>query len=232
MTIANGNNPSLASKSIAVCDTQPVTTEGIRTLLGSNSDLGFQESSDSPERAVELMKQHTPDVLLIDKAFGLQAILECLHDCRAASPDTGVVIWGVSMTEGEALRFLRAGARGILNKTASVAVVLACLRTVAEGRNWMEDAVLRSFSRSGRYPRSELTARERQVLDLVEQGFGNKEIAHRLGISSGTVKIHLQHIFEKTGVHDRYGLLDPGLKGRPRHVSAPEPRARTAAMRR
>jgi len=59
-----------------------------------------------------------------------------------------------------------------------------------------------------------LTAREQQVLELVEQGFKNKEIATDLGIRPGTVKIHLKHIFEKTGVRGRYGLALSGLKDR------------------
>ncbi len=70
----------------------------------------------------------------------------------------------------------------------------------------MEDCVFRDSARADRYPRSELTAREQQVLELVEQGFKNKEIAQDLGIRPGTVKIHLKHIFEKTGVRGRYGL--------------------------
>jgi two-component system nitrate/nitrite response regulator NarL len=220
---------SARTRSIAVCDTQPVTAEGIRTLLGTNPDLGFQESSESLGRAIELMRQHTPDVLLLDKAFGIQAILECLNDSRIASPETGVVVWGVSVTEAEALRFLQAGARGILKKTASVSVVLACLRTVAEGRSWMEDSVFRDSSRSDRYPRSELTAREQQVLELVEQGFKNKEIAQDLGIRPGTVKIHLKHIFEKTGVRGRYGLALSGLKERGL-VSIPVPASAPALV--
>lgn len=204
MTESNGIDHSTATRSIAVCDTQPVRAEGIRILLGSSPDLGFQECSDSLGRALELMKQHTPDVLLIDEAFGIQAILECLNDSRVASPDTGVVIWSVSMTEAEALRFLQAGARGILNKTASLPLVLACLRTVAEGRSWI-------FRDSGwdRHARSGLTDREQQVLELVEQGYKNKEIAQDLGIRPGTVKIHMQHIFEKTGARNRHGLASP-----------------------
>ena len=124
------------------------------------------------------------------------------------------MIWGVSVSEAEALRFLQAGARGILRKTAEVQVVLACLRTVAAGRSWMEDCMFRESARSPRYPRSELTSREQQVLELVEQGLRNKEIAHELGIRPGTVKIHLKHIFEKTGVRGRYGLALSGLKDR------------------
>jgi two-component system, NarL family, nitrate/nitrite response regulator NarL len=116
------------------------------------------------------------------------------------------------MTEAEALRLLQAGARGIIRKTSDLASILACLRTVAAGRSWMEDCVFRDSIRPDHYPRSELTPREQQVLELVEQGSKNKEIALELGIRPGTVKIHLKHIFEKTGVRGRYGLAINGLK--------------------
>ena len=116
------------------------------------------------------------------------------------------------MTEAEALRLLQAGARGIVRKTAEIASLLACLRTVASGRSWMEDCVFRDSLRPDRHARSELTPREHQVLELVEQGSKNKEIALELGIRPGTVKIHLKHIFEKTGVRGRYGLAINGLR--------------------
>lgn len=201
-------------KTVAICDTQPVTSEGIRTLLNSSADLRFQHSLDSLGRALDLVQRQAPDVLIIDKAFGIQAILDWLNQAGGAVSRTGVVIWGVSVTEAEALRFLQAGARGILRKTAGTPMVVACLRTVADGRSWMEDSVFRDSARSDRYPRSELTSREQQVLELVEQGFKNKEIASELGIRPGTVKIHLKHIFEKTGVRGRYGLALNSLKDR------------------
>jgi DNA-binding NarL/FixJ family response regulator len=204
-------------RSVTICDTQPVTAEGVRTLLTGVADLKFLETTDSLKQAAELVRREDPDVLILDKAFGIQAILDWLNELRqqaGGAPRTGFVIWGVSVTEAEALRFLQAGARGILRKTAGVQAVLACLRTVAQGRSWMEDCVFRDSSRSDRYPRSELTAREQQVLELVEQGFKNKEIAQELGIRPGTVKIHLKHIFEKTGVRGRYGLALSGLKDR------------------
>ena len=78
----------------------------------------------------------------------------------------------------------------------------------------MEDAVFRETVRPDRYPRSELTPREHQVMELVEQGLKNKEIGRELGIRPGTVKIHLKHSFEKTGVRGRYGLALSGLKER------------------
>lgn len=207
---------------VAVCDTQPVTAEGIRTLLADAEDLRFALSCDSLKLAMEWAKgtapeMNAPDVLVLDKAFGIQAILDWLMEWKGSSAfrsELGIVIWGVSITEAEALRFLQSGARGILRKTAGVSSVISCLRAVASGRSWMEDCVFRDSSRSERYPRSELTSREQQVLELVEQGFKNKEIANELGIRPGTVKIHLKHIFEKTGVRGRYGLALSGLRER------------------
>jgi two-component system nitrate/nitrite response regulator NarL len=216
-----GNTGAEHTKTIAVCETQPVTAEGLRTLLQGSSDLRFSQAIDSLGQASMLLRQSPPDVLLIDKSFGIQVILEWLSDERLSDNDgaparraPGIVIWGVSVTESEALRFLQAGARGILRKTAGLTTVLACLRSVAAGRSWMEDCVFRDPGRAENYPRSELTAREQQVLELVEQGCKNKEIAVELGIRPGTVKIHLKHIFEKTGVRGRYGLALNGWRDR------------------
>jgi DNA-binding NarL/FixJ family response regulator len=214
----NDGRPYQDVRTVSICDTQPVTAEGIRTLLIDCPDLKFEQATDSLSRATEMLRESPPSVVVVDKAFGIQTILEWLMELRTADLDlstrTGIVIWGVSVTEAEALRFLQAGARGILRKTATISMLLACLRSVAAGRTWMEDCVFRDSGRSERYPRSELTAREQQVLELVEQGFKNKDIAVDLGIRPGTVKIHLKHIFEKTGVRGRYGLALSGLKER------------------
>ena len=125
---------------------------------------------------------------------------------RGQYHSTELVLWGVSITEAEALRFLQAGAKGIVRKTSDPEVLMACLKSVASGSSWMADSVFRETARMDRYARSELTPREHQVMELVEHGLKNKEIARELGIRPGTVKIHLKHIFEKTGVRGRYGL--------------------------
>src|SRR6185369_2437403 len=218
LAAATGTGPApISVKSVAICDTQPVTAQGVRNLLSGIPDLTFLIAPESLQEAAEAIRLQDPDVMILDKGFGIQAILDWLTQIHAkdgAPLRTGIVVWGVSVTEAEALRFLQAGARGILRKSAGVQAVVACLRAVAAGRSWMEDCVFRDSSRSERYPRSELTAREQQVLELVEQGFKNKEIAGELGIRPGTVKIHLKHIFEKTGVRGRYGLALNSLKDR------------------
>jgi DNA-binding NarL/FixJ family response regulator len=199
-------------KKVAVCDTQPITAQGLRNLLATSADLEFLETLPSLEAATVFVHAKSPDIVVVDKGFGMRAVLDWIHDLKLSDATPAVAVWGVSMTEAEALRLLQAGARGIVRKTADLGSLLACLTTVASGRSWMEDCVFRDSVRQTGYPRSELTAREHQVLELVEQGFKNKEIALELGIRPGTVKIHLKHIFEKTGVRGRYGLAISGLQ--------------------
>lgn len=202
-------------KHVAVCDTQPITAEGLRTLISASPDLEFEKSLESLSSATKFVHMESADVIILDKGFGMRAILDWIHELKLNEASPAVVVWGVSMTEAEALRLLQAGARGIVRKTAELATLLGCLGSVAAGKTWMEDSVFRESSRQGDgYPRSDLTAREQQVLELVEQGFKNKEIALELGIRPGTVKIHLKHIFEKTGVRGRYGLAISGLRDR------------------
>jgi len=183
-------------------------------LLGSCPDLEFCEVVDSLDSAASMLRRHPVDILIVDKGLGMHSVLDWLNQLKMSEKSPAIVVWGVSVTEAEALRFLQVGARGIVRKTADLNTLLTCLRTVASGRSWMEDSVFRDSIRAERYPRSELTPREQQVLELVEQGCKNKEIALELGIRPGTVKIHLKHIFEKTGVRGRYGLAISGLKER------------------
>jgi DNA-binding NarL/FixJ family response regulator len=201
-------------KIVAVCDTQPITTEGLKAMLRDCPEFRFLQAVHLPAAAMEMILHQQPDVLVLDKGFGVQAVLDWLAHLKSIPLAPAIIIWGVSMTEAEALRFLQAGARGIVRKTADLQTLLACLRTVAAGKSWMENSMFRESMRPERYPRSELTPREQQVMALVEQGFKNRQIAVELGIRPGTVKIHLKHIFEKTGVHGRYGLALTGLQDR------------------
>jgi DNA-binding NarL/FixJ family response regulator len=197
-------------KTVVVCDTQPITAEGMRTLLDAAGDLEFRASLNSLEAATQLVSFQPPDVVIVDKGFGMRTVLNWIHDLRFSDASPAVTVWGVSMTEAEAVRLLRAGAKGIVRKTADVESILSCVRTVAAGQNCM----FRDSACQERYRRPGLTPREHQVLELVEQGFKNREIAHELGIQLGTVKIHLKHIFEKTGERCRYGLAINVLKER------------------
>jgi DNA-binding NarL/FixJ family response regulator len=203
-------------KTVAVCETQPLTAEGMRALLAASSDLEFLARLDSLPGALDLVRQKTPAVLILDKAFGAQSVLECLEALRALGAGTAPVVWGISITEAEALRFVQAGAKGVIRKSADAETVVSCLRSVARGDAWMEPGLFHPRWGAPRAAGPELTPRERQILELVALGLKNREIANELGIRPGTVKVHLKHIFEKTGVRGRFGLAVTGMEtGKP-----------------
>lgn len=201
-----------AIKTVAVCESQPITVEGLRAVLSPCPDLQLTGAVTSLLSGMEMLRNHPPSVVIIDKAFGLQAVMEAIAKIGLSARGTAAIVWGVSMNESEALRIVQGGAKGVIRKTTDVNSLLTCIRSVASGSTWMEDCIFHQTERTPRYTRSNLTPREQQVVELVEQGMKNKEIARSLGIRPGTVKIHLKHIFEKTGVRGRYGLALSGLR--------------------
>lgn len=191
---------------IALCETQPATAEGLRSLIERADGLCCAWAAPHLPLAIQLARQCRVDVLLLDKHFGQNLVLRAIQDLSRDCPETAVVVWGAALAEAEALRFLQAGARGLLRKTASLATIEQCLRTAARGGVWVDDNVVAAAPERQERGLSQLTPRENQVLELVSQGLRNREIAAALGIRPGTVKIHLKHIFEKTGIHGRYSL--------------------------
>ncbi|MBZ5729212.1 MAG: response regulator transcription factor [Acidobacteriia bacterium] len=197
---------------VAICDSEPIAIEGLRSLLESADTLRLVAAESSLEDGMDAARELQPSILIVDKAFGIHAVMDYLTTLRAAASPMAAIVWGASLSETEALRFLQAGATGVVRKTASLDALLRCIHTVASGTTWMQEEMLGDTGRPLRSPRTALTARELQVMELVERGMRNKDIAASLGIRTGTVKIHLKHIFEKTGIHGRYGLALSGLK--------------------
>ena len=199
-------------KSVAVCDTEPIAIEGLRSLLESAEGMRVVAGETSLTEGIAAVEEYRPTILVVDKAFGVPAVLDWLKSLQGASFRTAVVIWSRLISESEALRFLQAGAAGVVRKTATLETLLSCLETVISGATWMEEQMIACRDAAAHYLRSPLTARELQVMELVERGLRNKDIGTELGIRTGTVKIHLKHIFEKTGVRGRYGLALSGLR--------------------
>jgi two-component system nitrate/nitrite response regulator NarL len=209
------------AKTVTVCDAEPIVIEGVRSILSSQSYLMLIGSETCLSSGLDMVRHLKPSIVIVDKAFGLQALLDWIPKSSISSQATAVVVWGASMQGAEAVRFMQAGARGVIRKVADLDSTIECLTAVAEGKTWLEQSLLRDSDRLPRRGRSNLTVREQEVLDLVEQGMKNKDIAGQLGIRPGTVKIHLKHIFEKTGIHGRYGLALKGLKEKGVIAAAP-----------
>ena len=204
----------VAALPVAVCESQPLVVEGLRATLNKAHFFELTHGVHTLEDAARVVIATSPRIMIVDKSLGGPAVLEWVARMSEVCPATAIVVWGASVTESEALRYLKMGAKGIIRKTADVGAMFTCLENVSQGSTWMEDTLFREAPRTERPNRTDLTAREQQVLELVEQGLRNKEIARELGIRPGTVKIHLKHIFEKTGVHGRYGLALSGIRDR------------------
>ena len=199
----------MASISVFACEAQPVAIEGLRRVLSDCDDLVLTGSVSKITDAVEAISSLRPDVALVDLSAGLAPAIRLVTSVKTASIPTHVVLWVVDLPEMEAFRALQMGVRGILRKTLPVTKLVECLREVGSGKIWMDDSehVAQFIQRK---EASRLTPREKEVVRLICQGMKNKQIAESLHITQGTVKVHLMHIFEKTGLKDRLALAVHG----------------------
>jgi len=180
-------------------------------VLADSEDLEFAGAVSKIGDAFDALKQVRPDVALVDLSGGLTSALRLVASLKSIPAMPHAVLWVVELPEFEAFRALQLGVHGIVRKTRPVAKLIECLREVAAGKIWMEDSDnVTEFLQ--RQESSRLTAREKQVVQLVCRGMKNKEIASTLQITPGTVKVHLMHIFEKTGLKDRLALAVHGRK--------------------
>jgi two-component system, NarL family, nitrate/nitrite response regulator NarL len=198
---------------VFACESQPIVLEGLAKILGESEDLQYAGSAANLAEARELLRLRRPDVILIDQSAGLKVVFQFISDVKSTWAHCQPVLWVNDLAEIDCFRALQLGARGILKKTLPVPSVLECLRSVARGNVWIEsslsDHVMGSLERRST-PR--LTPREKEIVHHVCAGMKNKEIAEALAITPGTVKVHLMHIFEKTGVKDRFELAVHGRR--------------------
>lgn len=198
----------LGSISVLVCEPQPIVIEGLHKVFSEANDLALAGAVSRPVDAMEAIQRTQPKIILIDGTSGLTGALRLIGQVKSSSA-TQPVLWVVDLPETEALRALQLGARGIVKKTMPVTTLLECLRAVAAGQIWMQESEqVADFLQ--RKEASRLTPREKEVVRLVCRGLRNKQIAEHLHITPGTVKVHLMHIFEKTGVKDRLALAVHG----------------------
>jgi len=198
--------------SVCLCDPQPVVHRGLEAMLAGSTRFEFRGVCKTLEEARGLADREKPDVLILDRSFGMHAVLETVTRLRAEAKSVRIILWAATVSDVECFRALQAGARGILRKTVDAETLEECLVAVTENELWTE--TLHNLREATlEHPRSRpLTPREQEVANLVAKGMKNREIAESLGIATGTVKIHLMHIFEKTGIRDRFELALQGLR--------------------
>ena len=101
-------------KTVVICDTQPIAIEGLRALMTQNHDLAMAGEATSLMAGMELVRNLSPSILIVDKGFGLQPVMDWIANLRSSDRRTAVVVWGNSLNEAEALRMVQAGTQGVI----------------------------------------------------------------------------------------------------------------------
>jgi DNA-binding NarL/FixJ family response regulator len=191
-------------------DDHSLVRKGIASILGNEPDIELVAEAANGREAVELFRQHRPDVTLMDLRMpemdGIAAAREILREF----PDAKVIALTSYDGDQEIFRALEAGVKGYLLKEMVHTEVLRAIRVVQSGKRLMPPEVAERLSEY--FPQSTLSPREVEVLTLVARGLSNKEIAQQLGTASGTIKIHVQNILGKLGASDRTHAVTIALR--------------------
>jgi len=198
---------------VFACEAQPIVLEGLARVLAQDGEFEYLGAAGNLAEAMDAVREREPDVVLVDQSAGLKQTFQFISDAKSTRPRCYPILWVNELAEIDCFRALQLGARGILKKSAAIAAMRTCLRAVSQGEVWIENSLAgRSVSPLERRSAARLTPREKDIVQQVCGGLKNKEIAEALAITAGTVKVHLMHIFEKTGVKDRFELAVQGRR--------------------
>ncbi len=195
---------------VLITDDHTLVRQGIRALLAAQPDIEVVGEAATGEAAVELARQHAPDVVLVDVLMPGMGGIETARRLKETSPRTQVLILTSSHEEEHIVPALRAGALSYLLKDASAEELVQAVRRAAAGEATLHPRVasqvvrlLREPSRERPPAHADLSEREREVLLLIADGASNADIAERLAVSEKTVKSHVSNILGKLHLDDR-----------------------------
>ena len=203
---------------LVVADDHPVMREGLVALLEDEPDLKVVGQAGTGREAINLVRQHRPDVALLDISMDDMTGLEATRQFAPELPAVRVMI--LTMHEEEAFFFeaLRVGASGYILKGVRSEELFRAIRAVCEGGVYLPPKLAGRLVRDylARQPQpplaNSLSSREREILTLIAQGLTNGDIAKRLTLSLNTVKTHRLRIYQKLELHDRASLVNYALQ--------------------
>jgi two-component system NarL family response regulator len=186
---------------LLLVDDHLVVRVGLRSLLESQPDMTVVAEAASGAAAVEAHAKHKPDVVLMDLRMPGQSGAEAISAIRKTCPEARVLVLTTFDTDEDVFRALEAGACGCLLKNVDSAPLLRAIREIHAGTYKLPSELAARLAQRRAAP--QLSAREREVLELIVRGRSNKEIGQSLGVAENTVKNHVKVILEKLGVADR-----------------------------
>ena len=203
---------------ILIADDHPVFREGLTSLFRSRREFKIIGEAADGRKALELIRDLHPDVVLLDLVMPALTGLETLRELSSSPSPVRVILLTASIAQEQIVQALQLGARGVLLKDAPTKIIFQSIRTVVGGQFWVGEQQVPDLVvalQTYLAPASDdvqadkqfgLTPREMDIVTAIVSGFMNREIAAKLSITEQTVKHHLRNIFDKTGVSNRLEL--------------------------
>ncbi len=199
---------------ILVADDHAIFRDGLRKLLEGSEEVQIVGEASNGNECIKMLAKLKPDILLLDLRMPEKDGLGVLEEINFDSLPTRVIVLTAAEDDRDVVRAMRLGARGVVLKQSASDLLLKSIRKVHDGEIWLDnrmtaeviDAFKKSAEAGQRREKPLLSDREKEIVQLVAQGFRNREIGEKLFISEQTVKNHLHNIFDKLGVSDRLEL--------------------------
>lgn len=199
---------------LVVADDHPLILDGVENLFRLEEDFQLLARCRDGIETMQALHQHRPDVVVLDIRMPGKDGLTIAREMLAEQLPTRAVLFTAELEDGQLLEAIRAGIRGIVLKEMAPQLLVQCIRKVHAGEQWIERRstalnLERILLREAEARKIEalLTPREINILRMVAQDLRNKEIAAKLFITEGTVKVHLHNICEKLQMQGRLALL-------------------------
>jgi DNA-binding NarL/FixJ family response regulator len=188
----------------------PVFREGLAKIIGSQQDMLLVAQASNAVEAVTEFRRHRPDVTLMDLRLPGANGTDALITIRGEFPQARIIMLTTSDSDGEIQRAMRAGASAYLLKSMPKDELLSVVRTVHSGRRHIPPEVAARLAEH--LGEEDLTTRELEVLQLIRDGYRNKQIADQLSIAETTVNFHIKNLVDKLGAHDRTHAVTIALR--------------------
>jgi DNA-binding NarL/FixJ family response regulator len=182
-------------------DDHPLVREGLAALINAQPDMEMVSQGSTGYEAIDRYREHRPDVALMDVRLPDMSGIDAMITIVSEFPEARVIVVTSSEGDVEMQRALAGGAKGYLLKSMPPNDVIEAIRKVHAGRKAIPAEIATHLATH--MGEETLTRREIEILQQVAEGNRNRDIAERLFISEGTVKVHIQHIMEKLGANDR-----------------------------
>ena len=199
--------------SVVLADDHPLVLDGLESLFRVERDIVVVSRCRDGAAALRAVREHRPDVLVLDIRMPQADGLSVLRTMKEEGLESRVVVFTAAVDEDEVVEAIHLGVSGVVLKEMAPESLVLCVRHVHAGGEWLERRsasraldMMRKREAGASTMASLLTPRELEVVRLVVQGLRNKEIAKRLLVSEGTVKIHLHNTYDKLKVEGRMAL--------------------------